>query len=303
MLFIIEGADGVGKTTFVQKLASELQGPVTILHRGPPERHPLAEYELELDDYRPGGGRHIICDRWHLGELIYGPVYRGRSRLDEPARVHVELFLRAKGALLIHLDGRVTEMKRRLEKRGDDYINLGDLDHLLEAYRHIRAKTLLPWETYTDPDAADACKAAMLGQLVELQCVNVAPFETYVGQPRPRYLLLGERRAIRPDLPSHAACFVPYPATSGRYLMQSLPSDLLPWVGIANALDENVRELWEKSLRPRIVCLGREAQRACERVELPHESVPHPQWVRRFNTHNMESYSEQIRNACLEPAS
>lgn len=305
MLFIIEGADGVGKTTFVKKLATELQGPVTVLHRGPVERHPLEEYELELEDYRPGGGRHVICDRWHMGELIYGPLYRGQSRLDEPGRLHVELFLRSRGALLVHLDGRVTEVRRRLERRGEDYINLGDLDHLLEAYREQRGKTLLPWETCVDPSQSDACKIALLGQLVEFQCVGVAKFETYIGQPRPRYLLLGERRAVRPDLPRHQSCFVPYPATSGRYLLQTLSdsTELLKRCGLANALDEDVRELWEKTERPGVVCLGREAERECDRVGVPHETVPHPQYVRRFMFHEGAEYGELILRACMESTS
>src|ERR687897_2440373 len=83
LLVILEGPDGAGKSTLSRELAASLRAAypadsISEFHKGPPHHHPLVEYEQPLFHYRPGTGRHIICDRWHVGEAVY-PEVLGRA--------------------------------------------------------------------------------------------------------------------------------------------------------------------------------------------------------------------------------
>ncbi len=115
MLIIIEGVDGTGKTTLASLFHDYYNAK--ILHRGVPVKHPLIEYTADLAGYRPGSGKHIVCDRWHIGELVYGPLYRGYSALSSSAFVAVDELLFENGALLVHAKDNIDVILRRLSIR------------------------------------------------------------------------------------------------------------------------------------------------------------------------------------------
>lgn len=66
MIVILEGTDGVGKTTFAHRLANRMGAKY--VHSGPPTA------ETWIDEYiNPllSSGRPIVLDRWHLGEIVW----------------------------------------------------------------------------------------------------------------------------------------------------------------------------------------------------------------------------------------
>jgi len=139
MIVILEGADGVGKTTAAQMLRSELRRqnkPVISHHRGPPKRDPLLEYTADLE--HSSDWLWHICDRWHWGELIYGPLYRGKSLLSGAAHQAVDEFLARHGAIVIHIDLPTRLVEERVAERGDDYVKPEHLGFILQEYRRIR---------------------------------------------------------------------------------------------------------------------------------------------------------------------
>src|SRR3982751_3015453 len=124
MLIILEGPDCAGKSTLASKLACELEkqfpsNTVTLLHKGPPEAHPLDEYEWPLLSYRPQRGQHIICDRWHWGESVYPTVLGRPSLLDDGIRFHIEMMLRSRGAVVVHVSAHDHVLEQCISRRGE----------------------------------------------------------------------------------------------------------------------------------------------------------------------------------------
>ena len=164
MIVIFEGADGVGKTTavntFVEVLYRVERVEPLVLHRGPPMRDPLLEYTVDLEHYGHHDGRDhawAVCDRWHWGELIYGPLYRGVSLLSGAGHRAIDEFLARRSAVIIHIDQPWHVVLARVQERGDDYVKESDLPFILDRYREVREMdSPVPRQTVTEFDERSA---------------------------------------------------------------------------------------------------------------------------------------------------
>jgi thymidylate kinase len=81
MITILEGVDGVGKSSHAAWLAKEQDAK--ILHAGIPQHsHWFEEYIkplLELPEHQ-----NVILDRWHLGEAIWPFIFNRKSLFPRP---------------------------------------------------------------------------------------------------------------------------------------------------------------------------------------------------------------------------
>lgn len=89
MILIIEGMDRCGKTTLISNLRKNyFINPKTIVHHSSAPPKVVADSNSwEVDHYRDLSyvfhhlssreGYDIICDRFHLGAIVYGMKYRG----------------------------------------------------------------------------------------------------------------------------------------------------------------------------------------------------------------------------------
>lgn len=302
MLIILEGGDGAGKTTLARELNERLSGHNTYpLHRGPIRQHPLREYEVDLEHYFPGSRLHFICDRWHIGELIYGPLLRRRSRLDEPMRRHVDMFLAVRGAVIVHVTTHTAEsITRRIKQNGDDLVSVEQARIARARYIEHFDNTLTQCavcEVRTDRFSEENVDTIIryARQAEELAGAAFVPQPTRIGRPQPFHVLVGDRVNERPGSRNdgHRAAFVPYENTSGHYLLKSL--DPQQWLGAAVVNSTDITES-PRRLVPH-VALGKNAHaRLCE-LEIPHGVVPHPQFIRRFHHRYHREYGEVLGRA------
>jgi len=145
MIIIIEGPDGAGKSTMIEEIrqvhleAGHSPESVQIWRRGPfPEgSNPWTEYVLPLTSLSPSKDWLVLIDRWHVGELVYGPLLRGVSRLSHEQRRWIDGYLKSLGALMIHLTASQEELIRRLAERGDDLIKAEHIPELLAGYADL----------------------------------------------------------------------------------------------------------------------------------------------------------------------
>lgn len=329
MLIILEGPDGAGKSTLAADLVEALalaypHDSVQLRKTGPPppNAHPLDLYETPLLNYRPGSGdpggpHHVVCDRYHVGEWIYPAILGRPSRADDPSWLHLDLFLASRGALLVYVDTPVRELERTLRERGDELISPDRSAEISVEYERTMKYTRLPVYRTGRSNPFAASEIISQARLLEARAAAVTRFETFVGSPHARFLLLGDVRHALRRIPrvtlrgfgarGYGPAFGPLPGTSGHYLLSHLPPAL--WdrgLALANACDaDDVGELRAALGWPPTVALGVNAWRSlCDsitgaepREAGPIGAAPHPQYVRRFHHRQGWSYGRVIQSA------
>lgn len=142
MIICLDGVDGTGKSTFagdiVKAIKSKFPDDVVIYkHATQIKEDVFTEYAKLFENYIPGGGVHYVLDRWHIGEEIYGPLFRGKSAFDKVSFRWMELFLASKGFRTWLLTQPEDLIHSRLTSRGEDFINLDQIDFIQEEYKRI----------------------------------------------------------------------------------------------------------------------------------------------------------------------
>lgn len=309
-LIIIEGLDRTGKSTLAKLLAD----PDEPLHFSKPERHPLDEYLEPIARWLPD--ETLIIDRYHLGETVWPTIFNRPTVYDVPMHAYVELALKARGALLVLTTRDMDDLKAHLVRDGEPlspdlagdaavlFIEAADSSLLYtRSYRHLSRAS---WRRQAAMDIKiDAVRlnklaAPIFDVTTEFVGEGSSPWVLLVGdEPRTAKQKQYGTPAIHP-LP-----FVPFRATSGHYLMSELitDSDLLDSVGIMNAVNsrgaaEDLAAAYETIAPDAVVALGRTASAELRRQGVPHGTIQHPQYARRFlrATHQVGSgvYAESI---------
>ena len=135
MITIIEGTDGVGKSTFADWLG--LQTNTEVIHKGAPTQ---ANWYAEYIEPLLGEG-DLILDRWHLGEMIW-PQYFNRNSLFEnysQFRECNKLLDRLNTKLIIVYRDPADIIETLLQRGEDDQISIvleAQMEYI-NAYEHI----------------------------------------------------------------------------------------------------------------------------------------------------------------------
>jgi hypothetical protein len=142
MIICLEGVDGTGKSTLAQSLLEEMtkrfpDDEFVYKHATQIKSDVFTEYTDPLKDYIPGSGIHYILDRWHIGEEIYGPLYRGKSAFDKVSLRWTELYLASIGMRTWLLTQENIELQKRLTQRGEDFISLDHVMYIQDEYKKM----------------------------------------------------------------------------------------------------------------------------------------------------------------------
>lgn len=148
MLICLEGVDGAGKSTLaetIKKVIEEVhpEDTVEIIHAGQLNTDVYAAYVEPLKNYRPKSGTHYILDRWHVGEQIYGPLYRGASKFTKSSFAWVDLFLATKGARLWNITQPLELLQKRLAERGEDFLKENHVDFVREQFLELSPRSAI----------------------------------------------------------------------------------------------------------------------------------------------------------------
>ncbi len=142
MIICFDGVDGTGKSTFAQNVVQELKNrfpkdTVLYKHATQIKKDVYTEYADLFETYVPNSGVHYVLDRWHIGEQIYGPLFRGKSAFTDISFRWMELFLASKGMRTWLMTQPESVIKERLENRGEDFISLDQVAFIQKEYQRI----------------------------------------------------------------------------------------------------------------------------------------------------------------------
>lgn len=309
MIIVVEGADCAGKSTWVARLSRGLAAQyydVRTLHAGPPDPDVdiLDQYLTPLTQALESDVA-LVLDRWHLGELVYGPLRRGHSRLSLGQFEYVESVLRSVGYVGVLCDVADPNLLACYDSRGDDLAERTQLCEEAAAFRRL-VTGRRDWhvvDTLSLCDEADRTR-------VELELVKtatpLAPFVrvpvrgAYVGPRWPTVLAVGDRRNPADQHTPLPWPFVPWRDTSGHWMFEALARLGVPLdrVGFINACERTSAELqaaWRSLGLPRVVALGVNASDALGDALVPVTTrMNHPQWWRRFKHREDEAFASRL---------
>ena len=321
MFIAIEGSDGAGKTSLIAAIEAELarQRPdVKIIHHHkgrPPEetrRCLLNEYVISLENNDLFNEVHL-ADRWHWGERTYAPIKRPHTNKDGYGLLGiagwrwVELFMQSRGMAQFWLYQKLDVIKARVAERGDDFVDLSELEEIYDAYVEaakvaVLAETIIPGNAGVDRLPGFAAHIIDVATATAKRASFLKRYPRYIGAVRPKVLLIGDERNITEEYGEETILpFMPVSSSSGSFLLAALPEDLWRHVGIVNGTEMDSRDLSDLHTAlgsPRIAALGRAAEKAILRTTIhadDYATIPHPQFVRRFRNADLVDYGLQIQ--------
>jgi hypothetical protein len=309
MFIVIEGLDRTGKTTLAETIKRRCGGEY--MHFNKPEQHPLDEYCRWLDN---APAPHAIVDRYHWGETVWPHVFKRDSEYDSVMQYYTELLLESRGAVMVHAHRSIDQVVKACEEDGEPA--QGRQLHLADGLFGITAThSILPVVDYSHGDDVTGLTAYAI-QRGFIADKTLAHTRRWVGYANPTVLLVGDE--VGPGSDGWSLPFVPYKNTSGYFLMGELANASalnevydLPGSGVVkpavvnsrtpDGSVEDVSSLWRDLGTPAVVALGKRSSGVLETLEIPHETVPHPQWWRRFNRKAGEgSYLAAIQEAAAQ---
>jgi hypothetical protein len=216
----------------VERIADECGVTPYVQHRGPIKNGPLIEYEKSLDNYVSDKKRMWICDRWHLGEMVYGPMLRGVSKVTPAILQHIEMFLDARGALKLVVTAPLDEIQHRLSIRGEDLIPPRTIPFIWDWYnrqvRDLKDWRMVGWHEHAGKATINSI--VKLSQFYQEDAAPLYPYlKWYIGPPAPRILVAMHDGREPPSMHSWAAPFKPYPATQNELLLGAFHDENIPY--------------------------------------------------------------------------
>ncbi|MGJ5894310.1 hypothetical protein DF268_24105 [Streptomyces sp. V2] len=129
---VLEGGDGVGKSTLAELLVTEHDFTRVHSPRTPDHQDLTGRYRDLLA--RPG---RLVLDRSFVSELVYGPLYRARSRLTWDQALELADLVTTRDGLFVHLTAPAAIVHDRLTARDGHAPNLDTITELAHAYQHV----------------------------------------------------------------------------------------------------------------------------------------------------------------------
>jgi thymidylate kinase len=112
MLIILEGCDGVGKSTIAAQLAKLLNAEIVHCTRETPN-----DYEFFSGIIEASENRNVIADRFCYGQFVYQKPEERKLTPRDLTRLEIEIL--ASNAKVVHVIAPVPEIRERLKNRGE----------------------------------------------------------------------------------------------------------------------------------------------------------------------------------------
>lgn len=152
MIIHCSGMDCTGKSTICKKLSELLKCPIQ--HFDKPKD--LDDGKKQYFDFQKNinSNKNIICDRYHDGEYIYAPLYRGY----EADYLHeFENELRKSPYLFVNTIASLNTIIERIKTRGEDFVKEEHYQNVLDLFERYIEKQSMPYIKINTDDSNIDC--------------------------------------------------------------------------------------------------------------------------------------------------
>lgn len=146
---IIEGSDGVGKSTIIDILTTIVKHSFIVHTSAPPRGNGKCYYNtllLQIVDLMKCLKQPIFIDRFHIGELVYGSIFRPETidKEVEEQLYKMEEMLLKENVKMIYIKADINTVIQRVKERGDWYIKPENIKTIMNKYDEKLRKSKLP---------------------------------------------------------------------------------------------------------------------------------------------------------------
>lgn len=189
MIIILEGENKTGKSTIAKYISKKYH--FRYWKCSQPEGDPYVEYMSILKNIEKVGGNWVL-DRFLWGEQVYGPIYRGKSQIDDQQFRNIELKALALGAEVIYCYDRIENIARRFKADNEDWANEKNIKKTLLLYDKVVRKSILPITLHRMKTRDDI---TINGVLDQMEIIKNKVYKTVIGNTRnPRIVFIGDKR-------------------------------------------------------------------------------------------------------------
>lgn len=122
MIYLIDGPDGAGKTTFANTLLRQL-GKAQYVHRTHvTDDMPTIALINDYIDMIGASTKDLVVDRCWVAEWVYGNIMRSEAKLDLCDIFEIERAAFKRGAVYVYVTAPTAELWRRCQNRGEDFV-------------------------------------------------------------------------------------------------------------------------------------------------------------------------------------
>ena len=295
MIIILEGENKCGKTTLANYLSKKLNAyDFKYKKFNQPKGDPYIEY---LSFLKRARGNYII-DRFHWGELVYGPIYRGKSQLSEKQFINIEMKLQALNTVVVYCHDKSKNIEKRFIEDNERWARIELIGHVLDRYHGIQQKTILPVIQHQIKTRYDLTVENMLINYVRSHHRKQLNFNVIGKSLYPELLLVGDQHNDN----NHKLYFnvkLPFDfGMSSNHLYEVLKLTGIPLnqIAIINSKDNGkTLEQKLKLIKPlKTVALGNKAAGRLRDLNALRYLVNHPGYEKRFNL-GIINYVDKIR--------
>lgn len=140
MLIVLEGCDGVGKTTIARNLAKLLNARIIHCTAKTPNNYKFFKSIIDASKYE-----NIIADRFCYGQFVYQEAHE--RPLTHAELTQLELDMIEAGAKVIHVCAPVEEVERRLKCRQEKTeLSVGEImDRFIDVFERSLEQPAFWW--------------------------------------------------------------------------------------------------------------------------------------------------------------
>lgn len=136
-LVILEGENKTGKTTLATKLVNDFD--FKYIKCSQPKGDPYIEYQKILKKIKG----NTVIDRFLYGEQVYGPLYRGKSMINDKQLRNIEAQMKDKNAIIIYCSDSVKNIAERFDLEGEEFADKKKIGKALKLYSKVLKKSKL----------------------------------------------------------------------------------------------------------------------------------------------------------------